>query len=112
MKARVEKKLSKRLVELAPKTFKSAWVDFGGEPSELAYEQGSSVSGLYNVGGGVDYWGEGQDSYTTWQWWLDNFMWVGPFKSFTEWHEFEGFPDITGFKLTTRNLLKLAESIG
>nr|WP_176441330.1 hypothetical protein [Pseudomonas aeruginosa]MCV4168539.1 hypothetical protein [Pseudomonas aeruginosa]HCK4895377.1 hypothetical protein [Pseudomonas aeruginosa]HCL4222383.1 hypothetical protein [Pseudomonas aeruginosa] len=41
MKARIEKKLSKRLVELYPASYSAAWRD--EEPSELAYEQGTRV---------------------------------------------------------------------
>ncbi len=63
MKARIEKKLSKRLVELYPALYCSAWRD--EEPSALAYEQGSRVRHVLSVGGGVDYWGEGQDAYGT-----------------------------------------------
>lgn len=111
MKARIEKKLSKKLVKLAPKLFSGAWVCCGGEPSELAYKQGSCVSNIWYVGGGLDYWGEGQDAYTAWQWWIDNFEWHGPFDSYPDGHEFEGFPDLTGFKQTTRSLLKLAKIV-
>ncbi|MGL4752729.1 MAG: hypothetical protein ACRCXB_09995 [Aeromonadaceae bacterium] len=107
MKARIEKKISKKLVKIAPSLFKNAWI-YRGEPSDLAYEQGSCVSDIWHMGGGLDYWGEGQDAYTAWQWWLDSFMWHGPFASYPDGHEFEGYPDLTGFKQTTRNLLNLA----
>lgn len=42
MKARIEKKLSKRLVQKAPKMFKNAWKDKGGH--------------IYCVGVGVEHW--------------------------------------------------------
>jgi hypothetical protein len=42
MKARIEKKLSKRLVEIAPSLFPDAWRD--EEFSELAHDQRTSVS--------------------------------------------------------------------
>lgn len=83
MKARIDKKLSKRLVEITG-LFKDAWID--EEPSELADSQGTSVSHIWSVGGGVDYWGEG--------------------------HRFEGYPNIDGFKATTQNLLRLATEYG
>ena len=110
MKARIEKKLSKKLVTIAPQLFNGAWV-YSGEPSELAYEQGSCVSDIWHIGGGLDYWGEGQDAYTAWQWWLDSFMWHGSFPLYPEGHEFEGYPDLSGFKQETRSLLKLARFV-
>ncbi|HBO4616644.1 TPA: hypothetical protein NIE10_001813 [Pseudomonas aeruginosa] len=106
MKARIEKKLSKRLVELYPALYCSAWRD--EEPSALAYEQGSRVRHVLSVGGGVDYWGEGQDAYTVWQDWLMSWEWHGPFETYPEGHRHEYLPDTEGFKPTTRNLLQLA----
>ncbi|MDY7565346.1 hypothetical protein QN400_24375 [Pseudomonas sp. RTC3] len=46
MKARIEKKLSKRLVEIAPSIFAGVWID-KDEPSELAYKQRTRVSHVY-----------------------------------------------------------------
>ena len=106
MKARIEKKLSKRLVELYPALYCSAWRD--EEPSELAHEQGSRVRHVLSVGGGVDYWGEGQVVYTAWQDWLMSWEWHGPFETYPEGHRHEYLPDTEGFKPTTRNLLQLA----
>lgn len=111
MKARIEKKLSKRLVEIAPSIFKGVWVD-SYEPSELAEKQGTRVSNIWCVGGGVDYWGEGQDAYTAWAAWTGHgewaWYWHGPFDPYPQGHEFEAYPNTEGFKPTTRNLLKLA----
>lgn len=112
MKARIEKKASKRLVEVAPKLFGNAWQEEHGEPTVLAYEQGSCVSGLYCVGGGVDYWGEGCDAYSCLEWISLNFYWVGDFNTYPKGHEFEGYPDISGFKPTTKNLIDLARKHG
>ena len=106
MKARIEKKLSKRLVQLNPSVYGRAWVD--DERSELAYEQRTQVRHCLSVGGGTDYWGEGQDAYTVWADWKSNWPWHGPFESFPEGHEFECYPDTGSFRPTTRNLLKLA----
>lgn len=112
MKARIEKKLSKKLVQVAPSLFKEAWLCDSGEPTEIAYEQGSCVSGVYFLGGGLDYWGEGCDEYTVWEFWSDNFMWFGNrFKGYPEGHQFEGSPDIGNFKPTGKNLLNLARLI-
>lgn len=111
MKARIEKKLSKRLVEIAPTIFEHAWLD-KDEPSKLACEQRSCVSHVWSIGGEVDYWGEGTDWYTLWDSWTGcrdySWWWHGGFPAFPHGHEFEGWPDTTGFKPTTQNLLKLA----
>jgi hypothetical protein len=72
MKARIEKKLSKRLVQLHPGLYRRAWID-KDEPSDLAYRQRTRVSHVRSVGGSTDYWGEGQDAYTVWADW--NFNW-------------------------------------
>ena len=106
MKARIEKKLCGRLVQMAPVIFKDAWVD-KEEPSKLAYEQGSMVSHILSVGGGLDYWGEGQDVYTAWELWRMNWMWYGPFEQCSD-GDYGNYPDTRNFKPTTRNLLKLA----
>lgn len=110
MKARIEKKLSKRLVQLGPESYKHAWVS-DSEPTELAYAQGTRVANIYCIGGGTDYWGEGQDAYTVWDDFTRNWMWYGDFKQYPEGHRFQFMPDTTGFKPTTRNLLKLAAGI-
>lgn len=107
MKARIEKKLSRKLVSIAPTVFKDAWLD-NGEPSELAYKQGTRVTNLMSVGGGTDYFGDGMDAYTTWAWWLMNWEWYGDFQPYPEGHQFENYPDVSGFRRTTRNLLALA----
>lgn len=106
MKARIEKKLSKRLVQLYPSLYGSAWID--DDHSELAYEQNSRVRHCPSVGGGTDYWGEGCDAYTVWVCWKDHWPWHGPFKPFPHDHEHAMYPDTEGFRPTTRNLLKLA----
>lgn len=107
MKARIEKKLSKRLAQIAPSIFRGAWVD-KDEPSVLAYEQGTRVSHILSVGGGVDYFGEGEDAYTVWDFWRMNWMWHGDFKPYPEGHHSEGYPNTERFRHTTINLLKLA----
>lgn len=71
MKARTEKKLSKHLVRTHPSLYRRAWID-KDEPSELAYEQNTRVSNVPSVGGGTDYWGDGQDAYTVWADWKSN----------------------------------------
>jgi hypothetical protein len=112
MKARIEKKVCKKLVEAAPKLFKDAWQECHKEPSELAYKQGSCVSGLWCVGGGVDYWGEGQDAYTALEFMESNYEWIGDFPTYPESHEFAHYPNTDGFKPTARNLINLARVYG
>lgn len=106
MKARIEKKLSKRLVQLAPTRFKDSWID--PEVTERAENQGSRVSHCPVVGGGVDYFGEGMDWYTVWDSWQEGCPWVGDFPYFPQGHEFAGMPDTRGFRRTTRNILAIA----
>ncbi|WP_287029986.1 hypothetical protein [Pseudomonas sp. UBA6310] len=106
MKARIEKKLSNRLTQIAPSQFPRSWVD--KVVSELAWKQRTRVSQIRSVGGGTDYWGEGMDAYTVWADWRMNWYWHGPFKSYPEGHEYEGCPDTGTFRPTTRNLLRLA----
>jgi hypothetical protein len=105
MKARIEKKISKRLANEFPDLFRDAWQGCHEEPSELAYEQGSCVSGLMYVGGGVDYWGEGQDAYSCYEWLMSNYEWILGFEPYPDGHEFEGLPNTEGFKPTAINLL-------
>lgn len=112
MNARIEKKLSKRLVQEAPNLFKDAWqmVDM---PSLLADNSGSNITNTYHVGGGVDYWSEGCEAYSVWEWWADNaWCWHGNFPSYPAGHKFEHSPNTEGFKPTVSNLIKLAKSIG
>ena len=106
MNPRIEKKLSKRLVLIHPALYRGAWID--EDISESSYEQGVRVSHCPSVGGGLDYWGEGQDVYTVWEDWRMNWEWHGPFDTFPPGHRFEDCPDTGKFRPTTRNLLKLA----
>lgn len=125
MKPRIEKKLSKRLLQIAPSLFKGSWVDSAWEhwPKHYASDNGGkltprqirenmqlrvSVNHVPSVGGGVDYWGEGNDWWTCWKWFCMNWEWHGQFRPYPEGHRFEGYPNTEGFRPTTRNLLKLA----
>lgn len=124
MKPRIEKKLSKRLLQIAPTLFEDAWIDNEWEhwPKHYAHDndgvlsskqrrenlqQRVSVNHVPSVGGGVDYWGEGNDWWTCWAWLRMNWEWYGPFKPYPNGHRFECYPNTEGFKPTTRNLLKL-----
>lgn len=94
MNSRIEKKLSKRLLEIAPKLFNHVWID--------------NQTHTPCVGGECDYWGEPQDEHTLWQWFKMNWFWLGDFPKYPKGHEFEHYPDTGGFKPTTKNLLRLA----
>lgn len=91
---RQDKKLSKKLKEAAPKLFKGAWK--------------CEESNVWCIGGGVDYWGEGLDAYSCFEWIYKNYEYFGDFPVYPEGHKFEGFSDTTGFNPKFRNLLKLA----
>ena len=109
MNARIEKKLSKRLVELCPTLFKGAWVsDF--EPSILADSEGSRISHCMHIGGGADYWGEETDCLSVWQYLLNVWPWIGEFPTYQSGHEFEHYPNTSGFRATTKNLIGLARA--
>lgn len=107
MKARIEKKLSKRLRQLMPTVLGKTWID-SSEPSELAYKQGTCVSHVVSVGGGTDFMGDGEDAFTAWEWWLLNWEWHGDFIPYPEGHRHECYPNTERFKCHTLNLLKLA----
>lgn len=107
MNPRIEKKLSKRLVQLFPSLYGRAWID--DDHSELAYDENSNVRHCLSVGGEYDsYSGDSNESYTVWASWLQMWPWHGPFEVYPSDHKFEGYPNTEGFKPTTRNLLKMA----
>ena len=109
MKARIAKKLSKKLAETNHKLFNGAWID--PDVMELAWDQGSCVSGCLSVGGHLDCWGEGTDHHTVlYQMKLD-YCWLGNFPEYPKGHKLEGYPDTKGFKPNGRNLLKIAREV-
>lgn len=125
MNPRIEKKVSKRLVQLAPKLFKDAWVDNEVERFPKHYEHRLNrkltaherkentlankcrVNHVLCVGGGLDYWGEGQDWYSCFKWLKLNYEWLGNFPSSPKGHQYQGYPDTGKFKPTTINLMNL-----
>lgn len=125
MKPRIEKKLSKRLFQLAPKLFSDAWIDNECDPRTKHFkhqnngtltprqirenwQQRVSVNHIPSIGGELDYWGEGTDWYTLWSWWKSNWEWHGDFEPYPDDHRFCGLPNVEGFRPTTRNLLRIA----
>lgn len=110
MKARIIKKLSKKLVESSPKLFNGAWVD--KEIMEEAWNQGSRVSHVFSMGGGWDEWGEHVDEETVLSYFKGCWFWLGNFPMYEDGHEFQGYPNTGKFKPTGKNLLKLARDYG
>lgn len=107
MNPRIEKKLSKRLAQLHPSLYGSAWVDH--DHSEYAYEESSSVRHCLSVGGEYcSYAGDCNDSFTVWADWQMNWPFHGDFKQYPPDHELSYYPNTEGFRPTTRNLLRLA----
>lgn len=110
MKARIEKKLSKKIAQILPKIYERAWLN--SDVTEKAWEQGSRVSGLMFVGGGVDYWGEGEDSYTVLEDFASHYDWHSPiYIPFPIGHEFEGMPMFDSNRLTGKYLIECARRI-
>jgi hypothetical protein len=111
MKARIEKKLCKKIVEILPDNFYShSWAD--NEVSELAENQNTRVSGVLYIGGGVDYWGEGEDEYTVLYDFAMHFNWHPPiYNPYPDGHKWEGLPMGTKKRLTGQYLIKCAREI-
>ncbi len=110
MKARIEKKLSKKLAEILPFIFHHVWID--EEISVKAWKQGSRVSHVASVGGGCDEWGEGQDFFTVHEDFINQVMWHKPiFKPFPEGHEFEGMAMFNKNRMTGKYLIESAKKI-
>lgn len=109
MNARIEKKLSARLFEIAPHLFAGAWKC--EEPSEMAENENSLICGCLHIGGGLDYWGEANESYSLWEYFCQSWPWLGGFKPHPEGDEFAYYPNTDGFKPTTINLIGLARRI-
>lgn len=111
MKARIEKKICKKLAQILPPEFyRDAWTD--SEVTEKALDQGSRVSGLLCVGGGVDYWGEGQDEYTVLEDFKNHYDWHPPiYNPYPDGHQFERLPMPSKKRLTGYYLIKCAKKI-
>ena len=92
---RQNKKLSKKLKEVSPELFRDAWM--------------CEETNTWCMGGGVDYWGEGQDEYTCLEFLKLNYEWLGDFDTYPEGHKWECLPDISDFKPTFRSLLRLVK---
>lgn len=101
MNHRIEKKLSKRIAQILPNEFKDAWV--------------CDETGCLHVGGGLDYWGEGQDAHSV----LASFAslcgggyeWYGIFGFYPEGHAFEHYPYPDQKRKTGKRIIEVAQLI-
>lgn len=106
MNARIEKKLSKKIVELLPHRYQNVaynswWM------TDLAYEEGVNIMDVPIIEIQLsDENGWGWE--TTWQDFRPNYMWICNFPVYEEDHPLAGYPDTGNFKPTTQNLLNLA----
>lgn len=129
MKPRIEKKLSKRLAIILKNvrgyTPKDVWIDNDYElwPKYYAekskpltsrqkrknYQQRVRVNNMPSVGGGVDYWGEGEDYYSVFASVKDALPWVSfecePYDPETDCG---GYPIVT-VRFTGKNVIALAK---
>ena len=108
-KPRIIKKLSKRLAEILPKRYCDHWVD--DDVMEGAYDNNTRVKGCLMIGGGVDYWGEGQDAFTICTDFSDRYEWMGMFGFYPDGHQFEYWPVIDPKKRTGKRLIDIAKLI-
>ncbi len=110
MKARIEKKLSKKISEILPLMYKDSWID--EDITELSFKQGVRVSHIVSVGGGVDYWGEGQDYESVFDDFKSSYQWCRPiYNPFPDGHKWEGMPKPDKNKLTGKYLINCARKI-
>ena len=109
--ARILKKMSKRLKQVAPKLFKDSWVD--SDICEQSWKEGNRIRNIESIGGGLDEWGEGTDYQTLFDFMKTEFIWLGDFDSYPEGHEWEGLPKLpSGYKLTTIKMIQIAKNRG
>ncbi|MFU1599180.1 hypothetical protein ACM257_17515 [Alteromonas macleodii] len=104
MNPRIEKKVSKRLFEVAPSQFHDVWQD-NECPTDYADLKGSSITGCLMIGGGLSYWGEGEDAHSLHTWFMQSWMFCNRFT--LDW-DGENWPDTGKFKPTAKNIIALA----
>lgn len=111
MKSRIIKKLSKKIAEILPEMYKDAWIE--KDIHEESYSQGNSVSGVLCIGGGLDYWGEGEDVYTVLEDFANHHDWHKPiYDPYPEGHKWEGMPRPRKMRQPTgQHLIKCAKLI-
>ena len=92
MKPRIEKKISKKLAVILGDKFGKVWIDteierwkphyehqnkgvLSPKQKRENYQQRVSVNNVPSVGGGTDYWGEGQDWHTLYRFAIGHLPW-------------------------------------
>ena len=104
MNPRIEKKVSKRLFEVAPSQFYDVWQN-NECPTDYADSKGSSITGCLMIGGGLSYWGEGEDAYSLYDSFMQSWMFCN---RFTLGWDCDNWPDTGKFKPTAKNIISLA----
>ena len=110
MKARIQKKLSKKIAAIVPKMYKDSWVD--DEISELSWSQGVRVSHIVSVGGELDCWGEGQDYCSVLEDFSKHYDWNRPiYNPYPDGHKWQGMPMRDSNRKTGKYLIECARKI-
>jgi hypothetical protein len=111
MKARIVKKLSKRIKELLPKDYEGSWIN--EEIMCEAWVDKNTINHCLMIGGELDCWGEGTDDYTI----LEHFKtyhydW-GIWGLYPEGHKWEGLPlgDPKKRRVTGKFIIEVAKII-
>ena len=103
MNKRINKKLSKRLSEILPNEYKDAW------KMSRSDDDGYILKGTLCLGGGVDYWGEGQDHETIFECYSQQFGWSGIFGFHPEGHPLSGYPLLDKKRFTGKRAIEIAK---
>ena len=110
MKARIEKKLSKKIASILPVMYKDSWVD--DEISERSWSQGARVSHILSVGGELDCWGEGQDYCSVFEDFSIHYDWNPPiYNPYPDGHKWQGMPMPDQNRVTGKYLIECARKI-
>lgn len=105
MNARIEKKLSKKIVKLLPHRYRLAYCSWW--VSDLAYEECVNIMNVPVLDTQLSD-EEGWGWEATWQDFRHSYMWICNYPVYEEDHPLAGHPDTGNFKPTTQNLLNLA----
>ena len=110
MKARIIKKLSKKIKSILPKEYERVWVN--DEVMEESWSQGSKVSHCHMIGGECDEWGEGTDYYSVLHDFKYNFLeWQGLWGFYDETSRWEDMPKPAPYRLTGKKLIELTKRV-
>lgn len=104
MNERIRKKISKRLVDLFPEEFKHAF-----KISSVDELPCGVIPGTYCTGGGVSYWGEGEDMESVLESYMQTYGWSGVFGWHPSGHQYFGYPLIDRKRLTGKRIIQIAK---